>query len=179
MSASAVEQVCDWLDEAVIGLKLCPFAAAPRRAGLVRVTGSQASDDESLLTDLEVELRRLDAAGPEGLETTLLVVERMLADFEEFNQFLDLVDGLLHDTGREGVYQVASFHPQYQFADTEPDDPGNLTNRSPWPVLHVIREASIDAALAREEDTSSISERNIETMRNLSDAKRRRLFHDR
>lgn len=174
---AAVRAVRQWFDSAVLGLGLCPFAAAPARAGRVRVTASTATDEGALLADLERELLRLDASSPAELETTLLVVEAMLGDFADFNAFLDLADALLRTTGREGIYQVASFHPRYRFAGTVADDVGNLTNCSPWPVLHVLREASVARALGDDDDTSAISARNIKTVRSLSAAERRRLFH--
>lgn len=176
MSITPTEEVRAWLHAAVIGLGLCPFAGAPVRAGLVRITGSRAGDAQSLLTDLESELVRLDRAAPSELETTLLVVENLLHEFVEFNDFLDLADGLLRATGREGVYQIASFHPDYQFADSRPDDVANLTNCAPWPVLHILRETSVSRALAAGQDVAAISARNIETVKALTAARRRRIF---
>ena len=176
MKASPADEVRAWLENAVVGLGFCPFARAPLRAGRVRITTSSATDEQALLTDLALEFERLDAAAPEQLETTLLVVENMLAEFDNYNQFLDLADALLCDTGREGIYQIASFHPDYQFAGSDASDVDNLTNCAPWPVLHILREASVSGALAGADDTSAISARNIDTVRKLTDEERRRIF---
>lgn len=173
----AVErEIRQWLEQVVIGLNLCPFAGGPYRNGLVRIAISQATTEAALLADLRVELERLDATPGTSLETTLLVVVNMLSDFEDYNQFLDQVDYLLGLEGWEGVYQVASFHPHYRFAKTRANDPGNLTNRSPWPILHVIREASIDAALRDYSDPENIPLRNIERMKSLTTEEIQALF---
>jgi uncharacterized protein len=173
----AVSQTKQWLERVVIGLNLCPFAATPYRAGRIRIVETQATASISLLTELRRELQFLDNADPEVFQTSLLVVTAMLQDFDDYNDFLDLADTMLRAHGWEGVFQIASFHPQYQFAGTEPDDAGNLTNRSPWPVLHIIREASIDAALlSLAEDPDEIPARNIQCVEDLTDSERRELF---
>ena len=169
-------QVRQWLERVVIGLNLCPFAGVPYRNGLVRFAVSRAATDEALLSDLRSELQRLDETLAESLETTLLVVADMLGDFEAYNQFLDEVDILLKRGRWVGVYQVASFHPQYRFEGTESDDPGNLTNRSPWPILHILREASIDQALADHPHPEAIPERNMQLMQKLNEEERREFF---
>ncbi|AXQ28878.1 DUF1415 domain-containing protein [Solimonas sp. K1W22B-7] len=165
-----------WLDEVVIGLNLCPFAARPALAGGVRVFVSAATTDLDLLTDLQLELTRLDETPPAQLETTLIAVPEMLADFLDYNDFLDQADALLERFEWDGIYQVASFHPQYQFAGTEPDDAENLTNRAPWPLLHLLREDSVEAAIASHPDVDGIPEANIRRMRGLAPEQRRRLF---
>jgi hypothetical protein len=173
----AVERdVRQWLEQVVIGLNLCPFAGTPYRQGLIRISMSQAATEEALLVDLQRELVLIDGTPATKIETTLLVVVSLLADFEAYNQFLAEVDVLLRRGGWEGEYQVASFHPQYRFAGTDADDAGNLTNRSPWPILHILREASIDKALSDYPEPESIPERNIQKMKSLSREERRKFF---
>jgi hypothetical protein len=168
--------VRQWLDEVVIGLNLCPFAARPVRAGKVRVVVSEAHDELELLTDLQTELQRLDETSPDQLETTLIAIPQMLADFFDYNDFLEHVDTLLDKFEWSGQYQVASFHPHYQFADTQPEDPGNFTNRAPYPLLHLLREDSVEAALDSHPDPDGIPEENIRRMEAMSPEQRRQLF---
>ncbi len=169
-------QVRKWLEQVVIGLNLCPFAGTPYRNGQIRITVSQATTEELLLAELQRELLLLNETPADTMETTLLVVENLLSDFDVYNQFLDDVDLLLLRGGWEGAFQVASFHPQYKFLGTEEDDAGNLTNRSPWPILHIIREASIDKALSDYPESESIPERNIQKMKSLSLEEKRKYF---
>ena len=129
-----------WIETVVIGLNLCPFAARPFRAGQVRIHVSDCTDELELLTELQLELTRLDETPAAELETTIIAIPRMLADFLDYNDFLDRVDDLLEQFGWVGEYQLASFHPQYQFAGTQADDAENLTNRSPVPLLHILRD---------------------------------------
>ena len=169
MNPETVEQqVRQWLEQVVIGLNLCPFAGAPYRNGLVRIAVSQATTEEALLADLHSELERIDETPAAVLETTLLVVAGMLADFDAYNEFLTPVETLLRQGGCEGKYQIATFHPQYRFRGTRADDAGNLTNRSPWPILHIIREASITQALSEYSDAAAIPDRNIARMQSLT-----------
>lgn len=168
--------VRDWLDTIVIGLNLCPFAAQPARSGRVRVVVSEAQSELDLLAELQLELQKLDDSKPAEIETTLIAVPRMLADFIEYNDFLDQIDGMLDQFEWTGLYQVASFHPRYQFADTAPNDAENLTNRAPYPLLHLLREDSIEAAIEHHPDVDAIPETNIQRMRALSDVDRARLF---
>jgi hypothetical protein len=170
---SAVRQ---WLDSVVVGLNLCPFAAKPAREGRVRVYVSTATDELELLTELQMELRQLDETPPAQLETTLIAIPTLLADFADYNDFLDQVDQLLEEFEWSGDYQVASFHPRYQFAGTMPNDAGNLTNRSPYPLLHLLREDSVEAAVDSHPDPDSIPENNIRKMRGLPAEQRRKLF---
>ena len=165
-----------WLEEVVIGLGLCPFAAPPWRRGEVRLAVSDAADELELLAELQEELLRLDAADQHVLETTLLIVRRLFVEFEDFNQFLDPVDALLERFDWVGRFQIASFHPHYRFADVANDDPGNLTNRSPYPILHLIREDSLTRAIANFPDPEGIPERNIARLQALSGPERMRLF---
>ena len=164
---SAVEATRRWLEKAVIGLNLCPFAGQPWCQGRVRLRVSEATSLQSLAQDLADELLALNEADPAERETTLLIHPHVLGDFLDYNDFLDIADGLLEQLELDGILQVASFHPDYQFADSEPDDPANCTNRSPWPMLHLLREASIEAATANHPDPDAIYERNIEKLRAL------------
>jgi hypothetical protein len=156
-----------WLEKAVIGLNLCPFAKSVHVGGRIRYRLSRATTPDALLADLGEELRLLAAADPEEIETTLLVHPQVLADFLEYNDFLDVVDAAVEALGLADVLQVASFHPRYQFADTEPDDISNYTNRSPHPTLHLLRHSSVDRAVAAFPEASAIFDVNIETMRQL------------
>ena len=158
-----------WLERAVIGLNLCPFAKGVEARGLVRYVVSDARDEEHLLADLERELQALLAVPPEEVETTLLIHPYALAVFDDFNNFLGLVDVLLRTQRLRGVLQVASFHPDYVFVDTDQEDITNYTNRSPFPILHLLREASLDRAVAAFPDAAAIYERNIETLRKLGE----------
>lgn len=157
----------DWVERVVIGLKLCPFAPAPALKGLIRYVTSDAENCEGLLEDLATELQRLVELPPEELETTLLIHPRVLHDFRDFNDFLGVADELLRVLGLEGEIQIASFHPDYQFAETESDDIGNETNRSPYPTLHLLREDSIARAVDSFGDTSSIPATNLLTLQRL------------
>lgn len=177
VESEAVEaRVRRWLDQVVIGLGLCPFAAQPVRDGRLRVCISLARDELALLTDLQLELRHLDQATSARVETTVIAVPHMLADFLDYNDFLDRVDELLIRGDWDGDYQVASFHPRYQFAGTRPDDAENLTNRAPYPLLHLLREDSVEAALASHPDPDRIPLDNIRRMQTLSAGQIDRLF---
>ena len=163
----AVNATRHWLEEAVIGLNLCPFAKGVHAKGQVRYVVSDAHDEEALLADLEHELHALLAAAPEEVDTTLLIHPCVLGGFDEFVRFLDLVEVVLNMQRLQGVLQVASFHPDYVFADTDRDDITNCSNRSPYPTLHLLREASLDRAVAAFPDAATIYERNMQTLRAL------------
>ena len=139
-------QTLDWLEKAVIGLNLCPFAKSVHVKGQVRTVVSDATDTDTLYDELVRELQHLAAVDPEQTDTTLLVHPRVLQDFLDFNDFLDVADLALRQLGLEGTLQIASFHPDFQFAGTDADDISNFTNRSPWPTLHLIRESKIGRA---------------------------------
>ncbi|HEY0505737.1 MAG TPA: DUF1415 domain-containing protein [Lysobacter sp.] len=156
-----------WLERAVIGLNLCPFAKAVYVKRQVRFVLSEAETPDALLEELAAELSLLAATDPETVDTTLLVHPRVLADFLEYNDFLDRADAAIAALGLEGEIQVASFHPDYRFAGTADDDIGNFTNRSPFPTLHLLREASIDRAVAAFPDPDAIVQRNIQTLEKL------------
>ncbi|MGZ5183526.1 MAG: DUF1415 domain-containing protein [Caldimonas sp.] len=167
MTQRAIEETRAWVERAVIGLNLCPFAKAPQVKGQVRYVASAARHPEALLDDLRDELIRLAEMPPEQVETTLLIHPDVLSDFAEYNEFLGAAEGLVEALGLEGTIQVASFHPQYRFAGTAADDLANATNRSPHPTLHLLREASIDRAVAAFPEAEAIYEANIATMRRL------------
>ncbi|HSJ76331.1 MAG TPA: DUF1415 domain-containing protein [Gemmatimonadales bacterium] len=156
-----------WLEAAVIGLDLCPFARPVHAQDLIRYAVSPAETTEQLLADLLRELQILAEAEAAEIETTLLIHPGTLADFLDYNDFLDVAEAAIEDLGLDGVIQIASFHPQYQFAGTAPDDIENYTNRSPYPVLQLLREASVERAVAAFPDTARIFEKNIETLRRL------------
>jgi hypothetical protein len=156
-----------WLERAVIGLNLCPFARAPHVQGKLRMRVSQARDADALLDDLCGELQSLNALTPEECETGLLIHPFVLGDFLDYNDFLDVADAAVQTLGLEGEWQVASFHPQYQFADSVADDVENFSNRSPFPTLHLLRETSVERAMEQMSDTDAIYRRNQETLRRL------------
>jgi len=166
-AARVVAETRAWMRRAVIGLNLCPFARAVDAKDQVRYVATAAADAESLLRVLVDELQWLAEADPAEVDTTLLVHPRAFADFEAFNDFLELADAAVEELGLEGELQVASFHPRYQFADTEPDDVTNATNRAPYPTLHLLREASVDRAVAAFPEAEAIFERNMETLERL------------
>ena len=173
---SALQDTQVWLETAVIGLNLCPFAKAVHSKGQIRWVLSQAEQPLALLKELVGELKLLAQADPEVVDTTLLVHPQVLQDFGDFNDFMDVVEDALTDLGLDGVLQVASFHPQFQFADTEADDITNATNRSPYPTLHLLREDSVERAVAAFPEAESIFERNQQTLRALGTQGWRRLF---
>ncbi|ODV44152.1 peptidase [Cupriavidus sp. UYMMa02A] len=156
-----------WLARAVIGLNLCPFAKSVYVKEQVRYVVSQATEAADVLDDLERELKLLAETEPAQVDTTLLIVPDALADFLEFNDVLFFAERLLKSLRLEGMLQIASFHPQYQFEGTEPDDIENYTNRAPYPILHLLREDSIARAAEAFPDAADIYERNMETMRRL------------
>jgi hypothetical protein len=156
-----------WVEQAVIGLNLCPFAKAVQAKNLIRYVCSDARDTAALRQALRQELQRLADTPIEQLETTLLVHPQVLGDFLDYNDFLDEADALLAEMGLDGTLQIASFHPQYQFAGTAPDDIENATNRSPYPTLHLLREASIERAVAAFPEPEAIYETNMRTLRAL------------
>ncbi len=163
----AIADTVRWLERAVIGLNLCPFAKAPHSKGQIHYAVSQAKGLEGLRDELIEELHALQAMPAPARETTLLIVPHMLRDFLDFNDFLDEADGVLQELDMEGEFQVASFHPDFQFADTAPDDITNCTNRSPYPTLHLLREDSIDRAVEAFPEAQAIYEANMATMEKL------------
>lgn len=164
---NVIAETRHWIEAAVIGLNLCPFARAVHVRGLIRYVVSDARTGDALLAELRRELEHLRAANPAEVETTLLIHPWVLGDFPDFNAFLDPAEALLSELQLEGEIQLASFHPAYQFAGTEPDDITNCTNRSPYPTLHLLREASISRAVATHPRPEAIYEENQETLRRL------------
>lgn len=156
-----------WLERAVIGLNLCPFAKAVYNKQQVRIVVSDATTEAALLAELGEELALLRDTDPEMIDTTLIVHPHVLISFLDYNDFLDLADGLVAEMDLEGIIQVASFHPDYQFADADIDDVSNNTNRSPYPTLHLLREDSIDRAVSAYPEPDVIFERNIDTVTEL------------
>jgi uncharacterized protein len=160
-----------WLEHAVIGLNLCPFAKAVHVKGLIRYAVSEATTAAELLADLKIELNFLANLGLAGVsiayDTTLLIAPYCMQDFLDFNDFLGKADKLIAKMKLEGIIQLANFHPQYQFAGTEPDDITNFTNRAPYPTLHLLRESSIDQAVEAFPDAEAIFEVNMATMERL------------
>ena len=156
-----------WLERAVIGLNLCPFAKAVYVKEQVRFVLSDATTPEALLAELGEELLRLRDTPAEQIDTTLLIHPQVLGDFLDYNDFLDDADALVEALALDGVLQVASFHPEYQFAGSAPDDVENFTNRAPYPILHLLREDSVARAVAAFPDPDAIVERNIETLRTI------------
>jgi hypothetical protein len=153
------------VESLVVGLNLCPFAKRELVKNRARFCVTEAVTEEQLLVDLQAELELLNS--DEAVETTLLIHPRVLQDFYDYNQFLSCADSLLAQMGLNGVYQIASFHPDYQFGGTEPDDVENYTNRSPYPMLHLIREESLERSIANYPDSDQIPERNIALLNSL------------
>jgi hypothetical protein len=163
-----VAAVRQWVNTVVVGLNLCPFAKRELDRDRVRFVVSDATTEHDLLVDLEAALESLERDA--SIETTLLVHPRVLEKFCEYNQFLNLAEGLLQQMELDGVYQIASFHPDYQFGGTEPDDAENYTNRSPYPVLHLLREESLDRVLESTEYAEQIPIRNVRLMNSMGPA---------
>jgi hypothetical protein len=168
--ALVIEDTRRWVQRAVIGLNLCPFAKSVQVKDQVRYVVSQASGAKPLLADLKRELLDLVAADPAVLDTTLLIAPDGFAEFLDFNNLLERADRLLLELGLDGVLQIASLHPQYQFADVEPQDITNYTNRAPYPTLHLLREESVDRAVAAFPQAEAIYENNMQTMQRLGPA---------
>jgi len=165
-----IDSTRTWVDRAVIGLNLCPFAKAVQVKGQIRYVVTDAQTEEELMASLVTELERLVETSPDAVETTLLIHPHVLQDFMDYNDFLELADGAVEELELDGEIQVASFHPNYQFDGTAPDDMENFSNRSPYPTLHLLRESSVERAVAEFPDTDTIYERNIETLDKLGPA---------
>ena len=166
---STLKPVIKWFETMVIGLNLCPFARKEWVSDRVRMMVSEARTQDDLLVDLEEEMSLLQ--GDSTLSTTLVIHPWVLEDFGDYNQFLDSVDTLLQFKGLVGVFQIASFHPDYQFAETDPEDVENATNRSPFPILHILRERSIASAVAGYPDPEKIPEQNIALLKKMGSDK--------
>jgi hypothetical protein len=166
-AASVVAATRTWLERAVIGLQLCPFARAVYVNEQVRYVVSDAPTTAALRAELERELHTLMQTDASILDTTLLIHPQVLTDFLDYNDFLDVAEATVEALGLSGVVQIASFHPAYQFAGTTRNDVTNFTNRSPYPMLHLLREDSVSRAVAAFPDAPNIYQRNLETMRRL------------
>jgi hypothetical protein len=166
-----LDETRDWVERAVIGLNLCPFAKAPQIKGLVRYVHSKTKKPETLLQTLNEQLLYLQATAPQICETVIIIHPKALTDFLDYNDFLDDADSLLERLDLDGTFQIASFHPDYQFAGSEADDINNYTNRSPYPMLHILREASVEKALQGYDDPDAAADaivlRNQETLQKL------------
>jgi hypothetical protein len=164
---SVRREMFEWIEEAVIGLDLCPFAAQPVESESLRVAVVEAWDFERAVRASLDELERLVEADTDEISTTLVAFSEAFSDFETFLDAAAVVRELVGEAGLEGVVQVATFHPDYQFADTEPNELGNYTNRAPYPTLHFLREEDVTAAVGRHPDPDSIPQRNIETLESM------------
>lgn len=171
-----ITEVASWLNNVVIGLNLCPFSGKPTRENRVRFFISNATDDEMLLHNLQQEMELLDKKTASEIETTLVIIPNHLRDFFAYNQFLHWTQQLLKRNGWIGVYQLATFHPHYCFAHAQPDDAENLTNRAPHPILHIIREASLEKALEYYADADKIPDTNKTRVEGLTAEEVERLF---
>jgi uncharacterized protein len=165
-----------WVEDFIVELNLCPFAGHEFLRNRIRFVVTEATTEEQLLSALETELALLNDGAE--VETTLLIHPNVLRDFVDYNQFLDSADQLLVQMGLEGVLQVASFHPDYQFAGTAADAAENYTNRSPYPLLHILREASVERSIAAYPEVEQIPVRNIALMNNLGREKLQALLQD-
>ena len=166
--------VRNWVENLVVGLNLCPFAKRELVKNRVRFVTTTANNEEQLVLALQAELTLLN--NDPSIETTVLIHPEVLQDFYDYNDFLDVADAVLVEMELDGVYQIASFHPDYQFGGTQADDAENYTNRSPYPVLHLLREDSLERVIADYPDVDDIPERNIELMNSLGAEKLRALL---
>ncbi|WP_444900264.1 DUF1415 domain-containing protein [Microbulbifer sp. VAAC004] len=176
MEQQVTQTVEQWLTDVVVGLNLCPFARKPLRAGQIRYKVCKANNEDALLADLLAELQRLDSTPENELLTTLLIIPNYLKDFADYNQFLDQAEWLLKRNHYEGIYQMASFHPEYQFAGTAPEDAENLTNRAPYPILHLLREENLAKMIDLYPNPEAIPENNIQRVESLTQEEKLKLF---
>ncbi len=167
MSLEVERRTRAWVEHAIVGLNLCPFAKAPMVKGQIRYFVSETTDPRVLLDELCAQMEALMAADPSEVETTLLIHPNVLGDFLDFNDFLDAAEAALVELGHEGVLQIASFHPDYRFEGTDDDDLGNASNRAPFPTLHLLREASVERAVEAFPEAEAIFENNLRTLEAL------------
>lgn len=165
--AQVLEATRLWLEKAVIGLNLCPFAKAVYVKNQVRLVVSKARHADDLLEELDRELDLLVASPADEIDTTLLIHPSLFENFLDFNDFLEVAEGVVDEHGLEGVVQLASFHPRFQFDGSEPDDISNYTNRAPFAIIHLLREASVERAVEAFPDAEGIFETNIATLEKL------------
>ena len=164
---AVIERVQAWLQEMVIGLDLCPFAAAPVRGGRVRYTVCDATGPDAIFQAFLTELDSFLQLPASEAETGLFILSEGLADFDDYLDMLALLEQALAEAGLEGIVQLASFHPDYVFAGSDPDDPANFSNRAPYPIFHLIREQELEKVLAGYPDPEAIPARNIARLREL------------
>ncbi len=176
MENNIIDSVQRWLQTMVIDLNLCPFAKRELIKNRIRFTVSDATTEIQLLAALQSELERLNVS--DLIETTLLIHPYILQDFYDYNDFLNTADELLLSMKLDGIYQVASFHPDYQFSDTAQDDVENYSNKSPYPILHLLREASLEHAIASHPDTLEIPDNNIAQLNKLGSGVMQALLQD-
>jgi uncharacterized protein len=167
-----------WVEEFVLGLNLCPFARHPYRSGKVRFVVFEGDDTEHLTETMVREIAYLDKTPASVCETTIVIIRDMLQDFEEYLDYLEVAEFVLEQLDMEGVFQVASFHPDYQFDGTLPNDAENFTNRSPYPMLHILREDSVERAIEAFPEVGDIPAQNIKTMNELGTDKIKRMLHE-
>lgn len=160
-----IESIRNWVETFVVGMNLCPFAKRELIKNRIHFQLSQAHTEAELLEEIDIELERLN--NDDMIETTLLIHPHVLQDFFDYNQFLDYADALLVQQKLDGIYQIASFHPHYQFGGTKADDAENYSNRSPYPILHILREDSLANAIEQHPDSDSIPTKNIELMNSM------------
>ncbi len=175
MDQEIIDHTRRWIASVVIGLNLCPFAQRVFLADKIRYVVSDAADEATLFQHLTAELETLAVTPSASIETTLLIHPGVLADFLDYHDFVGVGERVIEELGLEGVIQIAGFHPEYRFADTEPDDAENYTNRSPYPMLHLLREDSVTAVASDPDALDEIPRRNIQTMRTLGSEKIRAL----
>jgi len=176
MTDSIEQEVWHWLDKVVIGLNLCPFAKKPRANQQIRLYVSDSRKNKALLKEFEQELQYLQKIPSEQTDTSLFIIGNHLYDFYDYLDFLDAAQFKLENLGLEGIFQLASFHPNYVFEGTEPDDRENLTNRAPYPIIHIIREDSMAKVLSKYPSPEAIPEINIKTIQELDEAEIKKLF---
>ena len=176
MSDQILENVNTWLNDVVIGLNLCPFAAKPQRQKQVHLDIFSGNKDVDLLEHVQNALLDLEKIPVEKRETTVIIIPNHLQNFEDYNNFLDYADKLLEQEDWHGIIQIASFHPDYQFAGTQKQDAENLTNRAPYPLLHLIREDSLEEAISKFPDPENIPHTNILRMQALTEQEKIKLF---
>lgn len=176
-SGVITQKTQNWLEKAVIGLNLCPFAKAVHIKNQIRYVVTFAKKEEELIEVLIRELQYLAQASPDKVDTTLIIHPEIFNQFLDYNEFLAVADGAIESLNLDGVIQIASFHPQYQFAGTEPEDITNYTNRSPYPMLHLLRESSLSKVLETFPNPESIPEKNMETLKDLGLEGWKKLFN--
>lgn len=176
MSDTILDTVNTWLNDVVIGLNLCPFAAKPQRLKQIHLDIFNGTKDVDLLEHVQNALLDLEALPSDERETTVIIIANHLQSFNDYNEFLDYADRLLEQEGWQGIIQIASFHPDYQFAGTQKQDAENLTNRSPYPLLHLIREDSLEEAISKFPNPDSIPDINIQRMQALTEQEKTQLF---